>query len=252
MDPFITPAHHAALATGRAQDHSARIVIGLERRNVPACIDELRERPRFRQGERIFVRAKLEIRRLPVPRPVAVHVVSTDGVFVHRAVAVVIQPFGAEQRVFARLIDGSLDHQELRKLGMRLPASVRIFDAHRGDGAVIVQIVHVILIGYTVAIVVDGLHAGARAVGRLGAVEPTIAAIGIDGGDQVEHAAVEQLGHLVEAAVLMTEIPRGVGDGFAALDFIAMNVAIDVHARLPLGVALFAGDFEAPHVAAFH
>ena len=84
----------------------------------------------------------------------------------------------------------------------------------------------------------------------MGVVEPSVASIRIDGWDEIEDDAVQEFGDFREASVLMAEVPGGVGGDFAALDFVAVDVSVDIHARFTSGVADIAGrEFEAPEVA---
>src|SRR5262245_42843904 len=81
-------------------------------------------------------------------------------------------------------------------------------------------------------------------------MEPTIPAIGIDRRDEIEDTVVEQVVDLVEAPVLVAQVPSRISDSSAALHFVAVSISIDVHPRLAFGIAGGAGDFQTPKVAA--
>ena len=84
-------------------------------------------------------------------------------------------------------------------------------------------------------------------------VEPAVAPVGVDRGHQVKHPFIEQVRDPVQLAVLMTQIPGRVQDCFPSLDFIAMDVPVNVHAGLALRVSVLEGrDLQAPEGAPTH
>ena len=67
-------------------------------------------------------------------------------------------------------------------------------------------------------------------------VEPVLPAVGVNAGQEVERAAVDELGDRLDLAIVLHQIPRGVQHRFRCLNLVAVDVAVDVHRGL-VGVA---------------
>src|SRR5690606_2256487 len=176
---------------GTAKDHPAVVMETLRARDVRMIDRELHDGARLGKGSRISVRATLHVLRRPAPRPVAVWIVAADRVFVHATVAVVVYPFLAEQLPLTLLVLAHADHVA-RIFRRSAKASIRIAPAHLRDVAVAVEIVVAILVHESVAVVVARYLAGARRARRVRLLGVVVPCVGIDRGDDVQHALVEQ------------------------------------------------------------
>ncbi len=78
---------------------------------------------------------------------------------------------------------------------------------------------------------------------RLRVMQPPVAPIWIDRREEIKDVGIELVRHFFEPTVLVAEVPRGVGDDLSALDFIPMNIAVDIQARLALWIAYFLGRY---------
>ena len=65
-----------------------------------------------------------------------------------------------------------------------------------------------------------------------GPLHEVVAAVRIDGGEDVEDPLVDELGDLVDPAVVFHQVPDGVQADLAALDLVPVNVGLDVHGGL--------------------
>ena len=185
---------------------------------------------RFGQLERVVHGAALDVVRLPVCREVPVGVVPAGTVLVHAAVAVVVEPFLAKDHPVSPLAgcDRFQDARVTRVGPMR--AFARHVLTNLLDRAVAVEVVGTVFIERAVAIFIH------RHVPRTGPctrpVHEVVASVRVDGGHDVERPLVDELGDLVDLAVVLHQVPDGVDAHFPALHLIAVNVGFDVHGRL--------------------
>ncbi len=220
------------VGAGPAEDHAAAVVVTLVRGDVGPGEKEVAHGAAFRERERVFARAALDVVGLPVAGPVAVGVVSADAVFVDVAVAVVVDALGACGRPAARLfVGGDADH-EARVLRIGLEAAERVAAVHLGDVPVAVEVVVAVFVVEAVIVVVGRQNAAAQVVRRGRLVEPHLASVGVLHGNEVEDALIDQFRQRLDAAVTLREIPDGVEHGLGGLDLIAVDVAVDEHCGL--------------------
>ncbi len=123
------------LGAGTAQDHTARVMVALCSGDIRITQNEIAHIPAFDKCERVAVGAILHIAWLPVPCPVPVGIVEAGTILVDAAIAIVIEPLGAEQLELAWLSRLGADHQTgIARIG--LPSPVRIAASHFGDVAI--------------------------------------------------------------------------------------------------------------------
>ena len=219
--------------------------------DVRAIDEELRDGAHTRGLERVVARSRLDVWRRPVDAPVAVAVQVAFLVLVQLAVVVVVDPLVAEERPLP-LLAGLDAHHQPRVLGVRLPLSERIAPAHLRDVAVAVEVVRAILVHQPVAVVVSRDADRAARARRVGVVEEVVAAVHVDRGNHVERVAVHELGHLLVVAVEREQAIEQRQADLRRLDFVAVDVAVDVDARLVerrAGLRVVHG--HGPDVAAF-
>jgi hypothetical protein len=99
------------------------------------------------------------------------------------------------------------------------------------DDAVAVEVVGLVLVDQPVPVVVD------RDVARTGVnagrgFHEVLPAVGIDGRNDVEDPLVNEFRDVVETAVVLHQVPGRVEADLGALDFVAVDVGLDVHGRL--------------------
>ena len=172
----------------------------------------------------------LDVARLPVARPVPVAVVAARPVLVDQAVAVVVDALLPEHDVIARL---AVRHGlEGVRVGPADPVVALPGDALADllDDAVPVDVLGRVLVEDAVVVVVD--RDVARPGVAAGALHEVLPPVGVDRGDDVEDALVDEAGDVVDAAVILHEVPDGVKADLAALDLVAVDVGLDVHAGL--------------------
>src|SRR5262249_6628135 len=88
--PVLPPIHILPVARpGPPRNPPPRFVVPLPRRDVRVRHDDRPDRPRLRVRERERPRPELHVVRLPVRRPVPVHVVAARAILVDLPVAVV-------------------------------------------------------------------------------------------------------------------------------------------------------------------
>ena len=115
--------------------------------------------------------------------------------------------------------------------------SKRIGPPHHGDVTVAIHVVWTIFIGDTIAVTVDGLLSGACGMRSVGVGKPLGASIRIHQWNKIESTAINQFGDLWNRAIAGEQIPRRVQNGFASLNLVGMNGAIDIHGGLGAFVA---------------
>ena len=217
---------------GTTEDHSGRVVKRLHARDVGMIAEELGDRPGLGPAERELPCAPLNVVRLPVARPVPVHVVTAGRVFVDQAVAVVVDPFVAEQVVLAVVFTGLDGDEQPRVFGRDLEAAMRRLAPHLGDLAVAVEVVVAVLVGDAVAVVVARALAAAGAVRGVRPVEPEGAAVGVHRRQDVKGPRIGQILKRLDTSPVLGEIPDEIKRGLSALDLVAVDVAVNIHRGL--------------------
>ena len=236
------------LRAGAAQDHPAVVMEILGARNVGMDQYEIPDRLGLRPTERMRARSPLNILRLPVEAVIAVHVVAADVVFIDLAVTVVVDPLLAEEGVFP-FFSGFYGDHDTGVIGMRLVHAMGILPSHLGERAVPIEVFRAVFIGDPIAILIIWHQAGAGRIGVGSFVDIPIAAVGVHGRDDIEGSLIQQAGAQFRLAVVLEQIVSRVQGDLAALDLIAVDVAVDVVARLPLGRPCFGiGQDDGPDV----
>ncbi len=187
-------------------------------------------------GEGVLPGAALDVGRRPVEAPGPVGVDVALAVFVDLAVAIVVEAFLAEHRPFALLSRLDADHQA-GVFGVGLEPTEGVLLAHGADVAVAVEVVGRILVEETVPVVVDRDAQAAVAVRAVGVGHEVIAAVDVDDRHDIDADPVDEGRDLGVLAVAAEDIVEKVERDVAALDLIAVHVAVDVEGRLVEGGA---------------
>ena len=180
--------------------------------------------------EGIVAGALLDIPWVPAVAPVAVGVDVALDILVDAAVAVVVEPFVAQEGPFTLFARFDTHHQAV-VLGIGPVLSEGVADTHLGDVAVAVEVVVQVLVGESVVVVVHGHPDGPVGAGGVGIGKEAGPPVDIHHRHNVVHVAVDSRGDAVVFAVFGEQHIGIVEAHLAGLDLVAVDVAVDPHAR---------------------
>ena len=205
-------------------------MVGLEAGDVGARHHEVVDGPGLGELERVVHAPALDVIRLPVGGVVPVRVVPSDRVLVDESVPVVVDPLLPQDDPVAHLAGGHRLHDARVQVADPMRPLAGDVLADRLDLAVPVQVVGPVLVEEAVAVRIHGDVAGAGAASV--PVEEVVAAVGVHRGDDVEDALVHHARDLLDAPVVLHEVPDGVERHLRALDLVAVDVGLDGHGGL--------------------